>query len=108
MKWFYDLKKELRIIITILSYCPLLVLGSVLTSNREKSSALISIIALVFLILPIFFTVFSVKASKRDKKAKNSESNEVKENRSDKNNKTQNNTKHHRPFRVKPLFIGII
>lgn len=69
MKWFYKLKNKYRILITVASYVPLVVLCALLSPNSEITP-LQTVLGAIFIALGIFFTVFAVKARKAEKPPK--------------------------------------
>lgn len=78
MKWFYSLKKPLRIVIAVCAWLPLVVFAAAISgtigADGESMQPWQTVVALLLLAVGVFFTVFSVIASKREKAAKPSES----------------------------------
>lgn len=73
MKWFYGLKRKLRVLITVVSWLPLFisasVIGAVLGHNTDNMNGGQAAIVIITLAVGIFFTVYAVKATKREKDA---------------------------------------
>lgn len=78
MKWFYSLKKPLRIVIAVCAWLPLVVFAAAISgtigADGEGMQPWQAVVTLLLLAVGVFFTVFSVIASKREKAAKPSES----------------------------------
>ena len=78
MKWFYSLKKPLRIVIAVCAWLPLVVFSAAISgtigADGEGMQLWQAVVTLLFLAVGVFFTVFAVIASKREKAAKPSES----------------------------------
>lgn len=70
MKWFYNLKSSIRILITVLSYLPFIILANIVGGSLEGHSNFLYAIAFIFLAFPIVITVFAVKANKKEKTEK--------------------------------------
>lgn len=70
MKWFYDLKSSIRILITVLSYLPFIILANIVGGSLEGHSNFLYAVAFIFLAFPIVITVFAVKANKKEKMEK--------------------------------------
>lgn len=77
MKWFYSLKKPLRIVIAVCAWLPLVVFAAAISgtigADGESMQPWQTVVALLLLAVGVFFTVFAVIASKREKAAKPSE-----------------------------------
>lgn len=78
MKWFYSLKKSLRIVIAVCAWLPLVVFSAAISgavgTDGEGMQPWQAVVTLLLLAVGVFFTVFAVIASKREKAAKPSES----------------------------------
>lgn len=78
MKWFYSLKKPLRIVIAVCSWLPLVIFAAAISgtigTDSESMQPWQAVATLLLLAVGVFFTVFAVIASKREKAAKSSES----------------------------------
>ena len=74
MKWFYSLKKSLRIVIAVCAWLPLVIFAAAISgaigADGEGMQPWQAVVALLLLAVGVFFTVFAVIASKREKAAK--------------------------------------
>lgn len=73
MKWFYNLKRAIRIVIAVAAWLPLVVFAGVISGsigeNGENMQAWQAAVVLLLLALGVVFTVFAVIARKRETKA---------------------------------------
>lgn len=73
MKWFYNLKRSVRIIIAVASWLPLVIFACAIAGsigeNGENMQGWQAAVTLALLAVGIFFTVFAVIAGKREKSA---------------------------------------
>lgn len=77
MKWFYSLKKSLRIVIAVCAWLPLVIfavaISGAIGADGESMQPWQAVVTLLLLAVGVFFTVFAVIASKREKAAKPSQ-----------------------------------
>lgn len=75
MKWFYDLKKGVRVAIAVVAWLPLLIFAGIIgaTGKGEDIAAWEGVVAVVLLAVPIFFDVFAARAAARDKASENAQ-----------------------------------
>ena len=73
MKWFYNLKRSIRIIIAVAAWLPLVIFAGVISGsigeNGENMQAWQAVIVLLLLAVGVVFTVFAVIARRRETKA---------------------------------------
>lgn len=77
MKWFFSLKKSLRVIIAVCAWLPLIIFAAAISgtigAEGENMQPWQAVIVLLLLAVGVFFTVLAVIASKHEKAAKSSE-----------------------------------
>nr|DAO90659.1 MAG TPA: HIRAN domain [Caudoviricetes sp.] len=73
MRWFYNLKRAIRIVIAVAAWLPLVVFAGVISGsigeNGENMQAWQAVVVLLLLAVGVLFTVFAVIARKRETKA---------------------------------------
>lgn len=73
MKWFYNLKNSVRVIIAVVAWLPVFIfcgiIGGDIGENAENLQTWQAIIFVLLLAVGIVFTVFAVQARKREKQA---------------------------------------
>lgn len=73
MKWFYNLKRSIRIIIAVAAWLPLVIFAGVISGsigeNGENMQAWQAVVVLLLLAVGVVFTVFAVIARRRETKA---------------------------------------
>lgn len=73
MKWFYNLKRSIRIIIAVVAWLPLVIFAGVISGsigeNGENMQAWQAVVVLLLLAVGVVFTVFAVIARRRETKA---------------------------------------
>ena len=73
MKWFYNLKRSIRIIIAVAAWLPLVIFAGVISGsigeNGENMQVWQAAVVLVLLAVGVVFTAFAVIARKRETKA---------------------------------------
>lgn len=72
MKWFYNLKRAIRITIAVAAWLPLVIFAGVISGsigeNGENMQGWQAAVVLVLLAVGVFFTVFAVLARRRETK----------------------------------------
>ena len=71
MKWFYNLKRSLRVLIACASWLPFVAVALIFGESMQGAQ---TALAIVFLAVGVFFTVLAVKS--RPKKPKNEPKND--------------------------------
>ena len=73
MKWFYNLKRVVRVIIAVVSWLPLFifagVVGGSVGENGENMQTWQALIICALLAVGVVFTVFAIKARAKETKA---------------------------------------
>ena len=73
MKWFYNLKRAIRIVIAVAAWLPLVVFAGIISGsigeNGENMQAWQAVVVLLLLAVGVVFTVFAVLARRRETKS---------------------------------------
>lgn len=70
MKWFFGLKRSLRIFITVISYLPFIIISTLADGDTDNLSTPMYAVSLLFIVLPIVITILTVMADKKEKREK--------------------------------------